>query len=625
MQNNNPSEKTWMPEPATGWNTWNTRSVLSHVCMPEGLAINLAIKNHQTGHVIRESLIGRFGEREEHIHPGPRGYDGRYTELNWKQDGLEILFRSMVLEEVLYLAIIPVNQPIRPPTLIVEAQMLWQSEGTVLAGTGNGSQAGTLIARLPDRTVTVSTDGESVRELNTGATGPALTLRLDRTITVTTGTPMAAPQILALMDSAKSALLLENDKYGELGELYGAMRTCLAWDTIHEPEKDQVCSPVSRLWNLNWGGYVLFCWDTFFAALMANLDNPSLARANASAILAECTESGFVPNFGAANDFKSRDRSQPPVGSYAVREIYRRHGDRGFVEAMFEPLLVWNRWWVGHRMTAEGTLCWGSDPFQAKSGAFWELNCVDDTAGAALESGLDNSPMYDDMPYNKDTHTMALADVGLTGLYVFDCECLADLAVLLGRPEHEELRRRAEHVKTGLETLWDDDFGMYCNRRTDTGVFSHRLSPTLFYALFSGRVSQERADRMLNEHFYNPEEFWGEFVLPSIARNDPAYGDQDYWRGRIWAPLNYLTYLALRRHGCRKAATDLAHKSAALFLKEWRAHGHVHENYNGDTGWGCDAKNSDKFYHWGALLALTALTEAGHAASPDEEFSCTGC
>lgn len=607
----------WIPEPAHGWNTWNTRSVLSHVLMPESLSIALAVKNHQTGRVTRESLIGRFGEHEEHIHPGMRSYDGSYTELNWKQDSLEIVFRSMVREDVLYLAAVPVSRPRRPATLIVEAHLLWQMPGTITAQPGTHTISGTLTAQLPNRTLTVSTDGEPVRELNTGTTGPALTLRLDRTVTMTTGAPLSGAQILAMMDEEKEKLQRENNAYGEHGELYGAMRTCLAWDTIHEPEKAQVCSPVSRIWNLHWGGYVLFCWDTFFAALMANLDNPALARANASAIIAECTESGFVPNFGAANDFKSRDRSQPPVGSFTVLEIHRLHGDMAFVATLFEPLLIWNRWWEAHRMTAEGTLCWGSDPFEDKSGAYWELHSVDDTAGAALESGLDNSPMYDDMPFDKEIHQMQLADVGLTGLYIFDCECLAELAVLLDRPEQKELRVRADRVKAGMETLWDENLGMYCNRRTDTGVFSHRLSPTLFYALFSDKVSAAHAERMLTDHFYNPEEFWGEYVLPSIARNDPAYGDQNYWRGRIWAPLNYLAYLALRRHGCREAARDLADKSAALFLKEWRAHGHVHENYNGDTGWGCDVKNSDKFYHWGALLALTALTEAGYTSGPE--------
>ena len=101
-------------------------------------------------------------------------------------------------------------------------------------------------------------------------------------------------------------------------------------------------------------------------------------------------------------------------------------------------------------------------------------------------------------------------------------------------------------------------------------------------------------------------------MLPSIARRDPAYKDQNYWRGRVWAPLNFLVYLALRRTGLEDVRRDLARKSTALFLKEWRAHRHIHENYNGITGEGCDVPNSDKFYHWGALLCAVALAEAGY-------------
>jgi putative isomerase len=50
--------------------------------------------------------------------------------------------------------------------------------------------------------------------------------------------------------------------------------------------------------------------------------------------------------------------------------------------------------------------------------------------------------------------------------------------------------------------------------------------------------------------------------------------------------------------------TQFAAKSAALFLKEWRQKGHVHENYNAITGEGDDVRSSDRFYHWGALLGL---------------------
>jgi glycogen debranching enzyme len=117
---------------------------------------------------------------------------------------------------------------------------------------------------------------------------------------------------------------------------------------------------------------------------------------------------------------------------------------------------------------------------------------------------------------------------------------------------------------------------------------------------------------MAKEHYFNPEEFYGEWMLPSIARNDPAYPEQDYWRGRVWAPLNFLVYLALVRPGLGAVRRDLAEKSAALFLKEWRERRHVHENYSAVTGEGCDTGNSDKFYHWGALLCVIAMAEAGY-------------
>jgi|GEM_PF-5549338 len=34
---------------ARGWNTWNTRSVLSHVLLPAGFVLNLGIKEHRNG------------------------------------------------------------------------------------------------------------------------------------------------------------------------------------------------------------------------------------------------------------------------------------------------------------------------------------------------------------------------------------------------------------------------------------------------------------------------------------------------------------------------------------------------------------------------------------------------
>ena len=159
-------------------------------------------------------------------------------------------------------------------------------------------------------------------------------------------------------------------------------------------------------------------------------------------------------------------------------------------------------------------------------------------------------------------------------------------------------------------TMWDDDFGLFLNRDLRDGSLSRRISPTNFYALNADCVTQTQKRRMMDEHFYNPEEFWGEYIMPSIARNDPAYHDQNYWRGRIWAPMNYLVYAAMKNAGLKKECDDLAEKSEELLLKEWRLHGHVHENYCGDTGMGCNSGSSDKFYHWGGLLAYIAIDNA---------------
>lgn len=102
-------------------------------------------------------------------------------------------------------------------------------------------------------------------------------------------------------------------------------------------------------------------------------------------------------------------------------------------------------------------------------------------------------------------------------------------------------------------------------------------------------------------------------MIPSIARDDPAFGDQNYWRGRIWGPMNYLVYLGLRNYDDATARTEFAEKSYQLFLKEWREQGHVHENYNANLGTGDDVTNSDRFYHWGALLGFVEYLQQTHA------------
>ena len=68
-----------------------------------------------------------------------------------------------------------------------------------------------------------------------------------------------------------------------------------------------------------------------------------------------------------------------------------------------------------------------------------------------------------------------------------------------------------------------------------------------------------------------------------------------------------VVYEALKDAGLYTEANMLAEKSERLFLLEWEKHRHIHENYSAVDGMGCSARQSDAFYHWGALLGYMAI------------------
>jgi neutral trehalase len=218
--------------------------------------------------------------------------------------------------------------------------------------------------------------------------------------------------------------------------------------------------------------------------------------------------------------------------------------------------------------------------------------------------------MYDTAAYNSQSHLLEFADVGLMSMYIADCDALAEIAESLSKPaEAKELKERSARYRAKLATLWDERAGIFLNKDLHTGQFNTRLSPTNFYPMLAHAATAAQARAMVEKHLLDQKEFWGEWVIPSIARDDPAFGDQNYWRGRIWGPMNYLVYLGLCNYDDPAVRSEFARRSYNLFLKEWTEKGHVHENYNAIAGTGDDVSSSDRFYHWGALLGYVEYLE----------------
>ncbi len=595
---------------ARGWNTWNTRSVLSHVLLPEYFAINLKLQNKQSGDILHEALIGRRsekGEPVEKIIPGDHSYDGSYTDLEIEWQGLRLRIQTALTGNDMVLLATPL-QANNNGLLLAETAFLWNKKGRT------EQKKNQVAATVDDSIINVFPSNETANAGNT--TG--FLFNLSDTIGLSTGSQRSLQQIKEIIEAGRNQFNQQKTAYKEEADLYNGMQRVLAWNVIYEPDSQRVIVPVSRLWNSGmWKGWVLFDWDTYFSAMMMGLDNKALAYANAIAITNEITDAGFIPNF-AAGLSKSSDRSQPPVGSLAIKTLYKKYQEKWLLYETFDKLLIWNRWWHTNRQQ-DGYLVWGSDPYTLKEHEpEWLLEEINVMQGAKFESGLDNSPMYDNIPFDTIRHQMMLADVGLMALYISDCDNLAEIAEVLGKTDIvKELNSRKQLYSANLQKLWNKEAGIFLNKRTDNDSISHRLSPTLFYPLLAGVASDEQAQQMIQQHFYNTETFWGEYIMPSIARNDPAYKDQEYWRGRIWAPMNFLVYLGLRKYNLGEAQKDMAEKSKNLFLKSWLTEGAVYENYNANTGQGDDVWASDKFYHWGGLLAYINFIEKGLVPAPE--------
>ena len=217
---------------ASGWNTWNTRSVLSHVLLPEGFAINLGIREFVYRRNLSEALIGRRGAEEEQIHPGMHAYDGSYTELTLTWMGNVIRVQSARLDGELILLVTPLarhEHARRDPLLVIEAGVLWNRPGYTRR------EEDRLVGHFAEKTIPVFCTGIPTRDPHIASLVPYLAVSLDSTVGISTGLPHSLAEIQASIVKRKQDFLQHFEQYGDLFEVYKAIQSTMAWDTIYEP------------------------------------------------------------------------------------------------------------------------------------------------------------------------------------------------------------------------------------------------------------------------------------------------------------------------------------------------------------------------------------------------------
>jgi hypothetical protein len=134
------------------------------------------------------------------------------------------------------------------------------------------------------------------------------------------------------------------------------------------------------------------------------------------------------------------------------------------------------------------------------------------------------------------------------------------------------------------------------------GDFLTRLSPMNFYVLSAGTPDAERA-KVVMKTVTDPHKFWGKYLLPTLAYDDPDWVDQQYWRGDVWAPVNYIAWPGIKRYASPEQTAQYADRGVDLFMSNWLKDGVCSENYLSTDG----THAHDPHYTWGALLNLIGL------------------
>ncbi len=172
-----------------------------------------------------------------------------------------------------------------------------------------------------------------------------------------------------------------------------------------------------------------------------------------------------------------------------------------------------------------------------------------------LGSGMDNTPRGADW---RGVWADMSAQQGLAAW------CMARLWEALGEAERSAAWD-AEHqrVKAAINRyLWNDTDDFYFDRNAEGGHGWVRHLGS--YWVLLARVAWPGRAEELIAHLRHPDLFARRHLFPSLAANHPDYDPNGhYWRGGVWAPLNYMVIQGLAGYG----HADLAHRAAVNHIE----------------------------------------------------------
>jgi putative isomerase len=334
----------------------------------------------------------------------------------------------------------------------------------------------------------------------------------------------------------------------------------------------------------------LWLWDSAMHALAYRHVDAELARNQIRAMLACQLDDGMLPDAvydeGVVAEIEHPIRAEvtkPPILGWAALKLHEADPDLDFLQEIYVPLVRWNAWWFSMNDDDVDGLAQYNHPYS---------------------SGLDDSPLWD--------HGMPVESPDLNTYLCVQMGSLAVMAEALGMEAEGAMwrRRAAAIVRRMIESFWDEEAGLFRALHDEQPI--PVITPFNLYPLWTGQLPDGIRERLL-AHLTNPDEFWGEYIIPTVARNDPQYNPETMWRGPVWANINYFFIEALRQAGEHELARTLRDRTLELIM----SHPGIYEYYNSQTGQ--PPTTAAETFGWTAAVFIDLAIQASQGGGIGDE------
>lgn len=272
--------------------------------------------------------------------------------------------------------------------------------------------------------------------------------------------------------------------------------------------------------------------------------------------------------------------------------------------SLYEP---WKRHYEWFRRTQRGQIQqWGRDTLSRQEAYRWRGR----SATHVLTSGLDDYPRAA-KPHVGELH------VDLHSWMGFFAQAMQRFANALHlKDDAYDFQENAQNIADNLLDLhWNDDERLFCDasvdERDDSFFECHPGYVSLFPLLTQQLDVNSTQTSAVLDLLSDPDALWSPHGLRSLSLQDPFFGKgEDYWRGAIWVPINYMALRALYHyshetgHNADRAAllyTDLRMLLIRTVLGEYERTGYTWEQFDAQSGHG---RRNHPFTGWTSLIVL---------------------